>query len=165
MEINEKNESGSSEFAGTRLEKTVENVNIKFLEKFLIFSFHLVFLNFYRWQFQKIQLIYTNGKRPFANFSYKISKFSCLFRILGPGSKGGGFFFHWRNQNFRVFSNSKIFKKGLKKQWKIYVLKSLRKFCDFLKILSKFSQKFRENFRKFSKYGRVGGSGGGAPRT
>ena len=42
-------------------------------------------------------------------------------------------------------------------------MKILRKFCDFLKILSKFSQKFREKFRKFSKSGLVGDSGGGAP--
>ena len=29
----------------------------------------------------------------------------------GPGSNGGGYFLDWRNQKFRVFSNSKIFKK------------------------------------------------------
>ena len=32
----------------------------------------------------------------------------------------GGYFLHWRNQKFRVFSNSKIYKKMLKNQWKIY---------------------------------------------
>ena len=47
----------------------------------------------------------------------------------------------------------------------LYFLKILRKFCEFLKILSKFSQKFREKFRKFSKYGFVRGSGGGAPEA
>ena len=35
-------------------------------------------------------------------------------------------------------------------------------FWKFSKILSKFSQKCREKFRKFWKYGFVGGSGGGA---
>ena len=44
-------------------------------------------------------------------------------------------------------------------------MKILREFCDFLKILSKFSQKLREKCRKFSKYGLVGGSGGGAPEA
>ena len=28
-----------------------------------------------------------------------------------PAGLGGGFFFHWRNDKFRIFSNSKIFKK------------------------------------------------------
>ena len=37
------------------------------------------------------------------------------------------------------------------------------KFADFLKILSKCSQNFREKLRKFSKYGLVGGSGCEAP--
>ena len=37
----------------------------------------------------------------------------------------------------------------------------------FLKILSKFSQKFMEKLRKFSKYGLVGSwaGGGGTPRS
>ena len=78
----------------------------------------------------------------------------------------GGYCFHCRNQKFRVFSNSKIFKKCLKNQRKISnFLKILRKFCDFLKILSQFSQKCREKFRKFSKYGLVGGSGADPPEA
>ena len=36
-------------------------------------------------------------------------------------------------------------------------------FLKFFKILSKFSRKFRENFRIFWKYGFVGGSGGRSP--
>ena len=66
------------------------------------------------------------------------SPFSSLYRILrlgGPGSNGpvwGGVLFHCRNKKFGVFSNSKIFKKCLKKQWKCYTfLKILRKFGDF----------------------------------
>ena len=62
----------------------------------------------------------------------------------------GRVLFHCRKPKFRVFSNSKIFKKCLKKQWKNYKsLKILRKFCDFLKTVSKFSQKFRENLENF----------------
>ena len=63
------------------------------------------------------------------------------------GSNGRGTFLHWRNQKFRVFSNSKIFKKLLKKQWKIY---SFEKICiqksqwkpDFLSIFSPIFQDF-----------------------
>ena len=35
---------------------------------------------------------------------------------VGGTPLGGGYFFHWRKQKFRVFSNSKIFKKCLKNQ-------------------------------------------------
>ena len=46
---------------------------------------------------------------------------------------------NYRKQKFLVFSNSKIFKKCFKNQWKIYnFLLILRTFCDFLKILTKF---------------------------
>ena len=35
----------------------------------------------------------------------------------------------------------------------------------FFENLSKFSQKFREKYRKFSEYGLVGGSGGRPPEV
>ena len=77
---------------------------------------------------------------------------------------GGGTFWHWRNQKFRVFSNSKIFKKCLKNQWKNYnylkILKEILRFFEiFLKSLSKFSRKFNGKCRKFWKCAFVGGSG------
>ena len=56
----------------------------------------------------------------------------------------------------------------LKNQRKFYnFLKNFKEilliFWKFLKILSKFSRKCREKFRKFWKYGFVGSSGVGAP--
>ena len=39
-------------------------------------------------------------------------------------------------------------------------MKNFKKFCDFVKILSKFSRKFMENLRKFWKYEFVLGVGG-----
>ena len=87
---------------------------------------------------------------------YFYSKCSSLYRILGlgggPGSNGpllGGTVFIGESKNFAFFQARKF----------------SRKFCDFLKILSKFSRKFREKFRKFWKYWFVGGSGGGAPEA
>ena len=41
----------------------------------------------------------------------------------------------------------------------------VRKFCDFLKILSKFSPKFSKKFRKFSKYGLGRDSGAERPEA
>ena len=61
----------------------------------------------------------------------------------------GGYFLHCRNQKFRVFSNSKIFKKCLKINEKFQFLNILRKFCDFLKFYRNFRKnlvKNRENF-------------------
>ena len=79
---------------------------------------------------------------------------------------GGGFFFHRRNQKFRVFSTSKIFKNVKKINEKIIIFgRFFREFGDFLKIfkiLSKFSRKFREKFRK---YGSVWGPGAEPPEA
>ena len=64
------------------------------------------------------------------------------------------------------FCKLENFQKMLKNQWKFYnSWKFFRKFCDFLKMLSKFSRQFREKYRQFCKCGFVGGSGGGAPRS
>ena len=40
----------------------------------------------------------------------------------------GGTFLHWRNQKFRVFSNSKMFKTCLENQWKFYNFEKIFKF-------------------------------------
>ena len=97
---------------------------------------------------------------------------SSLYRILGlgvPGAMvplGSGTFFIGESKNFAFFQ-ARTFSKNVKKnQWKFYnCLKVLREFSDFLKILQKFSRKFKEKFRELWKYGFVGGSGGGAHRS
>ena len=69
---------------------------------------------------------------------------------------GGGVLFSLGKAKISRFCKLENFQKCFKNQWKNYkFLEILRKFCDFLKILSKFSEKFREKFRKFAKYGHV----------
>ena len=58
----------------------------------------------------------------------------------------------------------------LKNQWKFYNLlkffKEILRFVEnFFEILSKFSRKFMEKFRKFWKYGFVEGSGAEPPEA
>ena len=92
-----------------------------------------------------------NGKLIFYPFSPIFQDFFILYTSVtyqnfwgwlggGPGSNGpvwgGGYFFHWRKQKFRVFANSKIFKKCKKKSMKIL----------------KFFENLHVNFAIFWKY-------------
>ena len=50
-----------------------------------------------------------------------------------PAGLGGGTFIHWRNEKFRIFSNSKIIKKCKKINENFIIFwKFTCKFCDFL---------------------------------
>ena len=65
---------------------------------------------------------------------------------------GGEYFFIGEIKSFAFFQTRK-FSKNVKKSMKLYqFLKILRKFCYFLKIVSKFSRKFTEKCRKISKF-------------
>ena len=70
----------------------------------------------------------------------------------GPGSNGGGYFLHWRNQKFRFFHTRK-FSKMLKIYENFIIFKIfqeiLRFFESFFKSLTKFSRKCRENVESF----------------
>ena len=72
------------------------------------------------------------------------------------------------SQKFRIFSNLNIFKKSQKSNENFITFESFKRFCDFLKSFSNFidvSRRFMENFRKFWKYGFVGGSGAEPPEA
>ena len=69
---------------------------------------------------------------------------------MGGGSTGknGGTFLHWRNKKFRVFSNSKCFKKCLKAMKKYNFLKIVKdllqlfdKIKNFIEIFGKLGEK------------------------
>ena len=86
------------------------------------------------------------------------SSLSMISRMGVPRAMGGTFS-HLKNKKFSLFQTRK-FSKNFKNQWKIYnflkiVKEILRFFEKVFKILSKFSRKFREQFRKLWKYAFV----------
>ena len=87
----------------------------------------------------------------------------------GPCRLGGLLFYIGEIKNVAFFQTRK-FSKNVKKSMKILEFfenlnLNFAIFWKFFKILSKISRKFRENFRKFWKYGFEGGSGGGDPEA
>ena len=84
----------------------------------------------------------------------------------GPGSRGGELFYIGEIKNFAFFQTRK-FSKNVKKAMKFFYFFEKCKgnfaiFWNFFKILSKYSRKIREKFRK---YGFVGGSGEEPPEV
>ena len=83
-------------------------------------------------------------KMNLRNFTIQRSSLYGISRMGGgPGSIVGGTFLHLRKKKFRIFSNSKIFKKCLKiNETFIIFWKCFRKFCYFLKKFLKFIEIF-----------------------
>ena len=91
------------------------------------------------------------------DLDYSQKLYSSFYRILRlgggvPGAMvplGGGTFFIEEIKNFAFFKLENC-QKMFKNQWKIYNFsKTLRKLCDFLKILSAFSQNLGKNLENF----------------
>ena len=73
-----------------------------------------------------------------------------------PGAMGGGYFFT-REIKYLAFFQTRKVSKFFKNSMNIYnFLKLYKEILRFFKMLSKFSRKFREIFRKFCKYAFVG---------
>ena len=74
-----------------------------------------------------------------------------------PGAMGMGTFYIGESQNFAFFKLEN-FQKMLKNQWKIYnFLTIVKEILRFFENFIEMSWKLREKFRKFWKYGFVGG--------
>ena len=97
---------------------------------------------------------------------------SSLYRIsrrVGSRDQWGVLFEIGESKKFAFYQTRK-FSKNVKNQWKNYIFgkffkEILRFFENVVNILSKFSRKFREKFRKFWKYGFIWVRGADPPEA